>query len=336
VAAITGYPAADFISLAKRTFASVIHEEDRERVGTEVMEQVARGEPFVLHYRVIHADGSLRHVQERGRGVSRAGGGGAEWLDGFIMDISQQVENKRLLENRQAQMVAASKLSALGQMSAGIAHEINNPLAIIHGEASILMELSRAGRLSAENIFRAAEKIESTALRISRIIKSLKFFAREGERDPLQNCDLGQILLETAEFCRERFKNHGVDFRLKIEEPANLSFRGRSVQISQVIVNLLNNAFDAVEDAPEKWIEAHAHSDADAVYLSVTDGGPGIPAKLHQQIMMPFFTTKDVGKGTGLGLSVSAGIVESHGGTLRLDAESSRTRFEIRLPRARA
>jgi PAS domain S-box-containing protein len=331
VEAVTGYPPSDFLPPALRTFASIIHPEDRDRVAADIDAVVSRNEPFVVQYRVIHADGSVRHVQERGRGVSR-NGGPSEWLDGFIMDISHQVESKKLLENQQAQMVAASKLSALGQMSAGIAHEINNPLAIIHGEAAILKELARIERLNPESVARAADKIESTALRISRIIKSLKFFAREGERDPLQSCDLTQILNETAEFCRERFKNHGVDFRVEANG-AGLPFRGRSVQISQVIVNLLNNAFDAVETLPEKWIEARASGDDSYVYLSVSDSGPGIPASLRSQIMMPFFTTKDVGKGTGLGLSVSAGIVESHQGSLTLDAASPHTRFVIRLPR---
>lgn len=332
---ITGYPASEFLGpRALRTYASVIHPDDARTVDEAVEQGLSRNSSFTMEYRLVRADGSIAWVHEKGQGVYSSSGR-LEWLDGFIMDISDQIASKKLLEEQRAQMVAASKLSSLGQMSAGIAHEINNPLAIIHGEAAVLREFAAQRKLNSALVVKAAEKIEATALRISKIIKSLKFFAREGERDPLQAADLAQILEETAEFCRERFKSHGVDFRLSIG-PGNMALQCRSVQISQVIVNLLNNSFDAVEiqdPGTARWIEAGVEDRGDWLELSVSDSGPGIPEPLHGQIMLPFFTTKDVGKGTGLGLSVSSGIVESHHGTLRLDAKAPHTRFVVRLPR---
>jgi signal transduction histidine kinase len=111
---------------------------------------------------------------------------------------------------------------------------------------------------------------------------------------------------------------------------------GRAVQISQILLNLLGNAYDAVEAAERRHVRITVDADAAQVHIAVTDSGPGIPAELRERIMEPFFTTKDVGRGTGLGLSLSRGLAELHGGDLALDATSVETRFILTLPRAAA
>src|SRR5262249_34026595 len=105
-----------------------------------------------------------------------------------------------------------------------------------------------------------------------------------------------------------------------------------STQIGQVLLNLLSNAFDAVEHAPEKWVAlSFSHQDG-RVEIAIEDSGPGIPGDLRQRMFQPFFTTKPVGKGTGLGLSISHGIIHAHGGSLVLDESSDHTRFVMSLP----
>ena len=107
----------------------------------------------------------------------------------------------------------------------------------------------------------------------------------------------------------------------------------RLIQIEQVLLNLLNNSFDAIADLEEKWIRVDVEAEDHFVNIKVVDSGKGIPAEASEKIMMPFFTTKEVGKGTGLGLSISSGILKSHGGELSLDRNAANTTFVIRVPR---
>jgi signal transduction histidine kinase len=113
----------------------------------------------------------------------------------------------------------------------------------------------------------------------------------------------------------------------------NLTIQCRPSEISQVLLNLLNNAFDAVEDLPQRWVKIDVKEVDDQVNLTVTDSGQGIDVALRDKIMQPFFTTKPVGKGTGLGLSISSGIVESHHGKFVLDPKSPFTSFQMTLPK---
>ncbi|HEX4924120.1 MAG TPA: ATP-binding protein, partial [Bdellovibrionales bacterium] len=114
---------------------------------------------------------------------------------------------------------------------------------------------------------------------------------------------------------------------------AELVIACRPTQISQVLLNLLNNAHDAVAEQTEKWVKLDVRDLGDSVELSVTDSGAGIPPEIQEKIMQPFFTTKQIGEGTGLGLSISKGLVDSHHGQLRLDAKSKNTRFVVLLPK---
>jgi len=236
------------------------------------------------------------------------------------------------LEVHRARSAESAKMAALGEMAAGIAHEINNPLAIIHGNAGQLKEMAEMGTPPTGDVTKMAKKIEATAMRISKIVKSLRSFAREAQDDPFQCVPVKTIIEDTIEFCRERFRSHTTDLIVD-PIPESLRIECRSVQVSQVILNLLNNAKDATETLPEKWVRLSTQDLGNTVEIAVTDSGKGIPQEIRAKILQPFFTTKEVGKGTGLGLSVSKGIVESHRGKLILDYQSPNTRFLVRLPK---
>jgi PAS domain S-box-containing protein len=256
--------------------------------------------------------------------------GNFRYLLGISDDITERRDNERLIAEQQMQIIRSAKFSSLGEMAGGIAHEINNPLAIIHGKAAQLRAYADKGQIDARKVRDFSEKIEATAWRISKIIRGLRSFARNADLDPFERVRLSSILDDTLELCCERFKNNGIELRIGAVPEVELSCR--PAQISQVLLNLLNNAYDAVLDKPERWVEIWIEHKENSVRVSVTDSGTGIPAEIAEKIMQPFFTTKDVGKGTGLGLSISKGIIDDHRGALRLETGSARTRFCIELP----
>ncbi|MGZ3711053.1 MAG: sensor histidine kinase [Bdellovibrionota bacterium] len=178
------------------------------------------------------------------------------------------------------------------------------------------------------------EKVENTTDRIAKIVQGLRSFSRDGSKDPYQAVNLQQMIDETLSFCRERFQASGT--KLLIEgEQGKLSFEGRSTEVSQVLLNLLNNANDAIADRQEKWIKVSTYEQPDWVELRVTDCGNGIPLEVQKKIFQPFFTTKAIGKGTGMGLSISIGIIKGHFGELKIDNQCPNTCFVIRLPKKR-
>ncbi|MDX2023678.1 MAG: ATP-binding protein [Deltaproteobacteria bacterium] len=246
-----------------------------------------------------------------------------------------QRTNEALAE-QQKLLAHSAKMSALGEMAGGIAHEINSPLAIITIRAKVLARLCQRGGLTPQVVEREAELLAKTAMRIGDIIKGLRAFAREGSHDAFEFASVKSMIEDALVLCQTRFKNR--DVLLEVGDVSDdVSAHCRPVQITQVILNLLSNAFDAVVEANgERWVKVSVEQRDAHIEIAVTDSGLGIPRDLQQKIMQPFFTTKEVGKGTGLGLSISKGIAESHRGSLELDTMSPHTRFVLRLPKSMA
>lgn len=238
----------------------------------------------------------------------------------------------------QAAMVHGARLSALGQMAGGIAHEINNPLAIISGKASQVFKMANSGNFDNQKLIDLSNSIVSTVERITKIVKNLKLVARDGQKDPMVPVSLAFVLDNVISLCNQKFSNHNV----KIDVPSftDLRINCREVQISQVLTNLLNNSFDAIQGTENKWIKieidaATAGSISNPksmVHVRVSDSGLGIPEEVLAKLMTPFFTTKDPGKGTGLGLSLSRSIIKDHGGDFYYELHDGHTSFVIVFP----
>lgn len=238
----------------------------------------------------------------------------------------------RKLEMVRAKMIASSKMASLGEMAAGIAHEINNPLAIIVAKGEFLKEFINSDNLDKDMLNNLSDKICETALRIAKIISGLRTFSRDASSDPYKPVKVEQILQDSFSLCKEKLKFHHVEIDFPNVEDG-LSIECRSVQIVQVIVNLINNAYDAIAEYEEKWIKIGFEDHGESVSFAVIDSGKGIPKDLRDKLMEPFFTTKEVGKGTGLGLSISRGIIEDHNGKFEIDADCENTKFVITLPK---
>jgi signal transduction histidine kinase len=244
-------------------------------------------------------------------------------------------ENSNSLEKLRAQNIESSKMAALGEMSAGIAHEINNPLSIILGKTTFLVEKVKLGLISNENLESELHKIENMANRIEKIINGLRIVSRNSENDLMESVNIGPIIEDSLSLCMQRFRSSDVKLNFKTQINSDIYIHGRSAQISQVILNLLGNAFDAVQNYDEKWVELSANATTETLTISVTDSGNGIAPNIVEKLMLPFFTTKAIGKGTGLGLSISKSIIENHKGKFYYDQYSGNTRFVIELPLVR-
>lgn len=305
------------------------HREDMEQVNRKVSDAAEKRQDFYVTYRVTHDNDEVHHIRCYGKFMTSSG---SQRMYGVAWDSTEEIKTELQMAEARAKMVSSAKMAALGEMSGGIAHEINNPLTVIQARAFQLQQMVDSGKMGPAKVKQAAESISRTADKIARIIKSLRSFAREGTYDPFEVVPVKQIIEETLEFCRTRFYNHGVEVEVSPIDP-DLEIECRLIQIEQVLLNLLNNSFDAIQDLENRWIQISVKEDVDCIEVSVSDSGPGIPEEVADQIMLPFFTTKEVGKGTGLGLSISAGIVKSHKGELTLKRGAPNTTFVIKLPR---
>jgi len=240
-------------------------------------------------------------------------------------------EHKKL----EQQMVYAAKMSSLGEMAGNIVHEINNPLAIIQGKSRQILRALENSSLDPAILRRHAEAIESTSQRIVKIMQGIRAFSCDGNQSPMETEKASNIIKEVLSMSTERFSCNGVELRCG-DVGEDLVLFCRPVQIAQVLLNLLSNAFDAVREAGAGWVALDVAVQGEMVELSVTDSGKGISEDMAKKIFQPFFTTKAAGQGTGLGLGIASSIVEAHGGTLKVDHNCDNTRFVVQVPNASA
>ena len=244
---------------------------------------------------------------------------------------SERIE--KLIENERARAEVASKMAALGEMSAGVAHEINNPISIIHAVSDELQELASQGKSSPEETQRLSLIIKDTATRVASIVRSLLRLARDAKEDPMDWASLKSIIDDAVVLVRDQTQKSQIWLSVNGPQP-DVRVYCRRAQISQALLNLLNNAIDAVESCKEKRISVDVSTaDESTIQVSVTDTGPGIAQSVRGRIMQPFVTTKPPGRGTGLGLSISKRILEEHRGWLKLDESRGSTCFTFAIPK---
>jgi signal transduction histidine kinase len=249
----------------------------------------------------------------------------------FLQRTNEQSEAD--LKAIRANVITSEKMAALGEMSSNVAHEINNPLMALQLTSELLRRNLAPNQVLSEKVKELLGKLDRTVARIAKVTGSLQTFSRNAEGDPFVSASLSEIMSDTLDLCAERFRNSKVDLRVERLDPS-LRLRCRPVQISQVLLNLLNNALYAVSRVKEKWVRLDFTVEQSQVRIRVTDSGEGVLPEIRHRLFEPFFTTKKAGEGTGLGLSISKGIVEAHGGRIFLEHERPNTEFVIELPKA--
>ncbi len=224
-----------------------------------------------------------------------------------------------------------NKLIALGEMTAGIMHEINNPLAVIHMLAGQLGEMVHEKPLPDARIQMVTEKIEKTVLRIAKIVHGVKSFSRDSRYDPMTAISLRTIIEDALFMVSPKLRATGMS--IASPEHDDLEIECRGAQITQVIVNCVHNALDAIATHELPFVRLEIVEEEAFVRLHIVDSGTGIDPVVAAKLFQPFFTTKARGVGTGLGLHLSKKILEAHKGYFYIETTAPHTTFVLRLPK---
>jgi len=251
--------------------------------------------------------------------------GSPDLLIGISTDITDEVKMQESLDAERAKSMHTAKLASLGELAAGVAHEINNPLAIISGNIPLLKRFKD----DPEKLNEKLEAVKSSVDRISKIVNGLRKFSRTSNDNSHTKHKLHKLVEEMVVLTDVKAKRFATPIEWDLT--SNSEILCDAFEIQQVIINLINNAVDAVQSMPEKWIKVRLFDEGSHIILQVIDSGPGISTDLEQKLFQPFFTTKAVGEGTGLGLSISKGICDQHGATLSLNRKLTHTCFEVRF-----
>ncbi len=304
---------------------NLVYPDDREMVRNKAIRMLKGESATPYEFRIIDKDGRVRWLIES---VSSITYKGKPSTLGNFLDITEQKNLSKQLEESQKQLVRSEKLAAIGQLSAGVAHEILNPINIM-GMKLQMLEMTEA---LSEKTKDAIRTCENQIKRVTKITRDLQQFARVSEKQ-ITSSNINELIEQVFSLMGPRIKVEDVkvDARYQADLPLVPLDRDR---MGQVILNLINNALDAMKGRPERVLRVITElTDKNVVRLSFSDTGTGIPPEILSRIFDPFFTTKEEGKGTGLGLSISYGIIEDHGG--RIWAENNdkgSATFFIELP----
>jgi PAS domain S-box-containing protein len=248
-------------------------------------------------------------------------------LRGTCQDVTELVEADEKVKLERAKALQAAKLASLGEMSAGIAHEINNPLAIITGMTWILPNVVNDPVQFQKKI----DAINRASERISKIVGGLRKFSRSSDKSDKKAHQLLSIVAEAISLTQTKSRRHTTPVLL--DQNTSGPIICDEIEIEQVLVNLINNSIDAVKDAHDRWVKMQLSETNSEIVLRISDSGQGIPEHVQKKLFQPFFTTKEVGEGTGLGLSIVKGILDDHKASIELLANQPHTCFEIRFPK---
>ncbi|MBI4838887.1 MAG: PAS domain S-box protein [Nitrospirae bacterium] len=348
--ALTGYTAEEFAADPYLWFRMVF-DEDREKVQRHA-ERILPGEdPGAIEHRLWRKDGTVRWVRNTPV-LHRNDSGALTSYDGLISDITDrreaeaelrkakneieswnvELENRikektKELEKSQAMLFQAEKLSAMGRLAGGLAHELNTPL------AGLLPMLEKYREKSAGDAeaYKEIDLMFKACRHMAEIVKDFSAFSRTPQGE-IQSVNLNELIEATLSFSIQQLLKMGIKVNtFYTEELPNIP--GKTTELQQVILNMITNARDAMPDGGELTIKTEYSEDKNNVIMEFNDNGMGIEQENLTKIFDPFFTTKKTGHGVGLGLSVSYGIIKNHNGEIVVESEPGKgSRFKIFLP----
>ena len=282
---VLGYTQEELFSFSGNLVNLLSHPDDLAIIKSarEKLHLIGDHQTVDIEFRLKHKDGRWIWCHDYGAIFERDANGTPLLSLGFAQDISSKKEALDTLNTERIKAAYASKMATLGEMASGVAHEINNPLTVILGLTRQLQRQHRDNNIESDSFEKNLDKIENMTNRISRIVKSLSTFSRSADRDPMLDTSISKIINETLELCLEKFRIHQVQLSVDIKDDFIISCR--EVQISQVLINLLNNSYDAIQSKEEKWIKLSAIDQVFYIEIIITDSGNGISKELAEKIM---------------------------------------------------
>jgi two-component system sensor kinase FixL len=308
-----------------------VHPADRKRVAEAFARMDTGHSPLDIEYQVVLRDGTVRHLHHLAQAVLDGDNRVVKYI-GTIHDITDRrraEDDARVLQER---LTHFSRLSTMGEMAAGLAHEINQPLSAIATYARACQRLIAQPDSDTDDVVAALEQINAQALRAGEVIRRLRNFVknREVKREPV---DCARLLEDLSTLAETDARLHNIRLRLECVESLPTVYAD-PIQLQQVVLNLVRNAIDAMVEAPEdrREVVLSTRLDADGeVEVTVADRGTGLAPEATEHLFNPFFTTK--ASGTGLGLAISRSIVRAHGGRLwHTPNDDCGVRFHFTLP----
>lgn len=253
-----------------------------------------------------------------------------------MLNVTHIKKTEHELSRQKELLQHSTRMIELGEMVGGVAHEVNNPLAIASGKLYLLKMAIKKQPIDFTKTDSIINEIEIAYDRIVKIIERMKSISRKSENDPFSIESLKSILDVVYLMTSTKLKARNISFINSTDNIENFFINCRPSQLEQVLINLINNAADAIENYETKWIKLEVVELDTKVQINIIDCGNGIPAEIQAKIWDSFFTTKSVGKGTGLGLSIAKQIIDSHNGYLAIDNDSANTKFTIVLEKAKS
>ncbi|HEY0544024.1 MAG TPA: ATP-binding protein [Pyrinomonadaceae bacterium] len=306
--------------LLGRHLSEIVAAESRDNVASNLARTFA-GEDTRFEVQVIRADATVRYVEAHTSPLWKDGS-----ASGALLFLRDMTERKRAQER----MAQSDKLRAVGELAAGVAHNLNNALTVIQGRAQLLMMRSED-----EATVKSLEVITRAVADGSQTLRRILDFARRDTAQEFMPVELAELISSSVEIARPKWQNRsatrgGASINVIVENQGTVYVLGESAELREVILNLIFNAVDAMQDGGT--IETGTRAELETACFWVADTGCGMPPEIVERIFEPFYTTKGE-RGTGLGLAASHGIIARHGGRIMVVSEEGLgTRFEIRLP----
>jgi PAS domain S-box-containing protein len=314
-------------------FFQRIHQDDQARIAERLERATREKAEFELDYRIVHPGGEIRDIHMVGHPVLSPSGDLVEFV-GTVIDITERKraeQERERLRQAQADLAHVNRVTTMGELTASLAHEVNQPIAAAITNANTCMRWLAADTPNLEEARAAAMRIVKDGTRAAEIIKRTRLLFKKStpERQPV---DVNEVVREMIVILRSEATRHSISIRMDLA--ADLpQVMGDRVQLQQVLMNLMMNGIDAMKDVDrrrELVVQSHG-AENNQLQVSVSDTGVGLPPNQADQIFSAFFTTKL--HGTGMGLRISRSIVESHGGRLWAEGNSPRgASFHFNLP----